>query len=373
MSTRFKIVLAIIVVAFITILIWFGKKNQKSVVEYETSQAFTTTIVLKTVATGKVIPIEEINIVPQVSGIIQRIYVEEGAMVQKGDLIASIKIVPNLQSLNAAQGRVISSKLQYDNAKVVYERQAKLYESNVISKEAFDTAKLNSDRANQDLKNAKSDLEIIKEGSTKAMKRASNTNITAQISGTVLEIPIKVGSQVIESSTFNAGTTIATLADMDRMYFEGKVDESEVGKLKNGTELEVSIGAIEKQKFSAILNFIAPKGNEENGAVQFKIKANIELKDDVFIRAGYSANAEIVLEERKDIMAIKESLLRFDKKTDMPYVDIEISEGEYEKKEIELGISDGINVEVLSGITAEDKIKIWNKTSKEDYEDEDED
>ena len=184
------------------------------------------------------------------------------------------------------------------------------------------------------------------------------------MSGTILEIPVKEGDQVIQSNNFNAGTTIASIADMNKMIFEGKVDESEVGKLLKGSDIEVSIGAIEGKKFPAKLNFIAPKGTEEAGAVQFKIKADVSLDDKYFIRAGYSANADIVLEKKDSVLAIKEALLKFDKKTEKPYVEVKTGEGSYEKKTIKLGTSDGVNVQILEGVTKDDEIKIWNKVSK---------
>ncbi|MCK4562767.1 MAG: HlyD family efflux transporter periplasmic adaptor subunit, partial [Flavobacteriaceae bacterium] len=183
-------------------------------------------------------------------------------------------------------------------------------------------------------------------------------------SGMILEIPVKEGYQVIQSNNFNAGTTIASIADMSKMIFEGKVDESEVGKLKVGIDIEVGLGAIEDKKFPAKLTFIAPKGTEESGAVQFKIKADVTLDEAYFVRAGYSANADIVLEQKDSVLSIKEALLQFDKKTEKPYVEVKIGDQEFERKDIKLGISDGINVEIDSGLTADDEIKIWNKTSK---------
>ena len=187
---------------------------------------------------------------------------------------------------------------------------------------------------------------------------------------TIVDVPVKEGNQVIESNTFNAGTTIATIADMTKMIFEGKVDEAEVGKIKNGTVLEVSLGAIEKKKYPAKLNFIAPKGTEENGAVQFKIKGDVTLDDEFFVRAGYSANADIVLEKKDSVLSIKEALLQFDKKTELPYVEIKTGDQQFERRDVELGISDGINVEILSGVTINDEIKIWNKTSKKEEDEE---
>ncbi|MFD0762023.1 efflux RND transporter periplasmic adaptor subunit [Lutibacter aestuarii] len=357
-----------IAVALIAVLLWFGAKNSKSPIQYETEKAFKTNIVKKTVATGKVVPLEEAEIKPKVSGIIEEIFVEEGAQVEVGDLIATIRVVPNVQSLNSAQGNVKNAQLRFDNSKTLYDRNKKLFEKGVISEQEFETAELNYNSALQDLRNAQDNLQIIKKGSAAGMGKTANTFVKAEISGTILEIPVRKGNQVIESNTFNAGTTIATIADMTKMIFEGKVDEAEVGKIKNGTVLEVSLGAIEKKKYPAKLNFIAPKGTEENGAVQFKIKGDVTLDDEFFVRAGYSANADIVLDKKDSVLSIKEALLQFDKKTETPYVEVKVGDQEFERRDVELGISDGINVEILSGVTLDDDIKIWNKTSKKEEE-----
>lgn len=367
MSKRAKIILAIVAVLFVGVLIWLGKKNQKSIVTYETEKPFKATIVKKAVATGKVIPLEEVEIKPQISGIIDKVYLEEGAIVRAGDLIATVRVVPNIQSLNTANGQVKNAQLAHDNAKIQYERNKKLFDKGVIARQAFETSELNFNNAKQRLKNAKSDLDIIKKGTTAGLGKTANTNIRATASGMIVEIPVKKGYQVIQSNNFNAGTTIATIADMTKMIFEGKVDESEVGKLVRGSKIDVSLGAIDGKKFPAKLNFIAPKGTEENGAVQFKIKADVTLDDQYFVRAGYSANADIVLEKKDSVLSIKESLLRFDKKTEEPYVEVKTGEeGKFEKRTVKLGTSDGVNVEVLDGVKSEDEIKIWNKASKDD-------
>jgi HlyD family secretion protein len=362
------IIFGSIAVALIAILAWFGAKNSKSPIQYETEKPFVTNIVKKTVATGKVIPLEEAEIKPKVSGIIEEIFVEEGAKVKVGDLIATIRVVPNVQSLNSAQGSVKTAQLRFENSQTLYNRNKSLFEKGVIPRQEFETAELNFESAKQDLSNAQNNLDIIKKGSAAGMGKTANTFVVAEISGTILEIPVRKGTQVIESNTFNAGTTIATIADMTKMIFEGKVDEAEVGKIKNGTVLEVSLGAIEKKKYPAKLNFIAPKGTEENGAVQFKIKGDVTLDDEFYVRAGYSANADIVLDQKDSILSIKEALLQFDKKTEMPYVEVKVGDQDFERHDVELGISDGINVEIISGVTADDEIKIWNKTSKKEDE-----
>ncbi|WP_299104815.1 efflux RND transporter periplasmic adaptor subunit [uncultured Tenacibaculum sp.] len=364
MSKRAKIILGVVLLLFVIILIWLGKKNQKSVITYETEKPFKTTIVKKAVATGKVIPLEEVEIKPQISGIIDKVYLEEGAIVKAGDLIATVRVVPNEQSLQSAKGRINSVQIQLNNAKTQYERNKALFDKGVISSQQFEASELSFNQAKNDLRNAQNDYQIIRKGS--AGSAGANTNIRATTSGMIVEIPVKKGYQVIQSNNFNAGTTIATIADMTKMIFEGKVDESEVGKLVRGSNIDVSLGAIENKKFPAILNFIAPKGTEENGAVQFKIKADVTLDDQYFVRAGYSANADIVLDKKDSILSIKESLLRFDKKTEEPYVEVKTGEDSFEKKTLKLGISDGVNVEVLDGVGVDEEIKIWNKASKDD-------
>ena len=340
---------------------YFIKTNNKSVIEYDTESTTITNIEKKTVVTGKVIPEDEVEIKPQIQGIIERLFVEEGDLVQTGDLLAKIKVVPNEQNLNSARGRLQNSKIVLNNAKIEFDRNRDLFEKGIISRQQFQNVELQYNQALQSVSNAESDLEIIRSGSAGGAASA-NTNIRATVPGTILEIPVEEGFQVIASNSFNAGTTIATIADMKKMIFEGKVDEAEVGKLRVGMPLEVNLGAIEDQSLDAELKFIAPKGNEEQGAVQFIIEADLFLDDSIFIRAGYSANASLVLERKDSIMAISEALLQFDRETEKPYVQVLIGEQEFERRDVEIGISDGVNVEVLSGITMEDKIKVWNKT-----------
>lgn len=340
---------------------YFIKTNNKSAIEYETETAIITSIERKTVVTGKVIPEDEVEIKPQIQGIIETLFVEEGDLVNTGDLLARIKVVPNEQNLYAAQGRLANSKLVLKNAKIDYDRSKDLFSKGIISKQEFENSELRYSQSKQDIANATSDLQIIRSGSAGGAASA-NTNIRATVPGTILEIPVEEGFQVIASNSFNAGTTIATIADLNKMIFEGKVDEAEVGKLKVGMPLEVNLGAIEDQSLEAKLKFIAPKGNEEQGAVQFIIEADLFLNDSIFIRAGYSANASLVLERKDSIMAIPESLLQFDRETEKPYVEISLGEQTFEKRDIEIGISDGVNVEIISGLTKEDLIKVWNKT-----------
>ncbi|WP_299164284.1 efflux RND transporter periplasmic adaptor subunit [uncultured Eudoraea sp.] len=340
---------------------FFIKSNSKSAITYETKKPFISNIEKKTVATGKVIPEDEIEIKPQISGIIETIYLEEGAQVKAGDLIAVIKVVPNEQSLNQARGRVRNAEIALNNTEIEYKRNKALFDKGVISSQDFNALQLQYDQAVQELDNARADYQIIRRGSAGGSSSA-NTNIRATVAGTLLEIPVREGDQVIQSNNFNDGTTIATIADLGKMIFEGKVDEGEVGKLEIGMPLEISLGAIDDQKFEAKLKFIAPKGIEESGAVQFKIEGDVVVEGDFMIRAGYSANASLVLEKKDSVMVIPEALLQFDKETDEPYVEIAVGDQKFERKNVEIGISDGVNVEIISGLTEEDEVKVWNKT-----------
>ena len=348
---------------------YFAKTNSKSAITYKTETLFKTTIEKETVITGKVIPEDEVEVKPQIGGIIDRIFVEEGDQVTTGDLIARIKVVPNEQNLNAAQGRVKKAQISFATRKKDFDRNKSLYEKGIISNADFIANELLFNQAKQDVLNAESDLKIIKEGSIGG-SNAANTDIRATVPGTVLEIPVKEGDQVIESNSFNAGTTIAAIADLGKMIFEGKVDEAEVASLRVGTPLKVSLGAIEDQELDATLQFIAPKGSEEQGAVQFKIEADMVLNDSIFVRAGYSANASIVLDRKEDAFALREALVQFDRKTQDPFVEVMTGDQKFERRDVKLGISDGVNVEILKGVSEEDQVKVWNRTEERDEDNE---
>jgi len=352
------ILITIIIAAFGGLaytLSYLYKKNEQKPVIYSTEQAFKTTIINKTVATGSIVPRKEIEIKPQVSGIIEKLYVEAGDVIEKGQLIAKIKIIPNMVNLRNAESRVDRAKIALEDTKLDYDRQKKLFEDGVIAEADFQKFTVAKNRSEEELKSANDNLELIKEGVIKSAGTASNTLIKSTVNGMVLDVPVKEGNSVIESNTFNAGTTISVVADMSSMVFEGKIDESEVGKLKIGMALVLSVGAIENQKFDANLEYISPKGIEEAGAIQFEIKADVKLKDSTFIRAGYSANGDIVLGKREDVLAIREGLLQF--ASDSVYVEVETGEQEFDKVIVETGLSDGINIEILSGINANTLIK----------------
>lgn len=356
-----NLAIGLLILGAVFATLYFIKTNSKPLVEYKTQSPKTQNIEKKTVVTGTVIPEDEVEIKPQISGIIEKLFVEEGDLVTNGDLLAKVKVVPNEQSLNTAKGRLSNTLILLKNAEVEFNRNQSLFDKEIISQQQFDNVKLSFDQAKQNVINARTDLQIIKLGSAGGSSIA-NTNIRATVAGTILEIPVKEGDQVIESNTFNAGTTIATIADLNKMIFEGKVDEADVAKLIIGMPLKVSLGAVQDKEFDAQLKFIAPKGNEEQGTVQFKIEGDVYLDNSVFIRAGYSANASLVLEKKDSVMCISEALLQFDKITNDPYVEIKNDKGKFERKNIDLGISDGINVEVVKGLSKEDQIKVWNKT-----------
>ena len=340
---------------------YYIKTNSRSAITYETEQLKYKTIEDKIVATGSVVPEDEVNIVPQISGIIQEIFVDEGDQVKAGDLLAKIKVIPNEQTLNSAEGRVKTTQIILQNSEKEYNRNKKLFEKGIISEQDFNSIELRYNQDKQSLENAKSDLQIIRLGSIGG-SALTNTNVRSTISGTILQVPVKEGDQAIEANTFNPGTTIATVADLNKMIFEGRVDEGEVSKLKTGLPLKIEIGAIEDKVYDAKLTLIAPKGIEVAGAIQFQIEGEVYLDDEYIIRAGYSANASIVTQTKENVLAIDEYLLQFDNKTKEAFVEIEISDQNFEKRQIEVGISDGVFAEVLSGVTINDKIKVWNKT-----------
>jgi HlyD family secretion protein len=355
------IILLLIVVLFGGSLYYLYQKNQESPEVFKTDEPTTQTIVKKTMATGTLIPREEVEVKPNISGVVDKLFVKPGDNVEIGDMIAQLKVVPNITNLNSAKNQVRQSKINLNNEKKIFNRQKELYERGVISENDFDLAKNSYDNALQTVKAAEENLEIIETGTTQDAGNAATTEIKARISGMILDVPIEIGNQVIEANNFNEGTTIAIIAKTDDMIFKGKVDESEVGKVKEGLPLEITVGAIEDKTFDATLDYISPKGTEENGAVQFDIEGSLKRNDSIFIRAGLSANASIILERSKDVLAISEALVQFEKETNEPFVEVEVGDQQFEKRKVELGLSDGINVEVKSGVKEGDKIKVWNR------------
>ncbi|MDX1767439.1 efflux RND transporter periplasmic adaptor subunit [Arenibacter troitsensis] len=355
------IILIFIVFSCAGALYYLYKKNAEDPVVYATEKPSTQTIIKKTVATGSILPLEEVLIKPNISGVIEEVFVEGGDYVQSGDLIAKIKVVPNLSSLNEAKNTIEEAKISLDDQKRNLERQRTLFDKGVISRVDLEKAEVAYDQAKQSYVAANKRFDIVKTGTTKGYGNEANTLIRATVSGMVLEVPVEVGNQVIESNNFNEGTTIAAIADVDKMIFEGKVDESEVGKIKENLPLEITVGAIENTVFDAVLDYIAPKGKVENGAIQFEIKGTLKKRDSVFIRAGLSANASIILAKADSVLAVKEALIQFDPDTKKPFVEIATGSQKFERREIQLGVSDGIYIQILQGIKPDDEIKVWNE------------
>lgn len=355
------ITLVFITVTFAGAMYYLYSKNQEDPVVYNTEKPSKQSIVKKTVATGSILPMEEVLIKPNISGVIDEIYVEAGDLVKANDLIAKIKVIPNLSSLNQARNAIDQAKITLDDEKRKYDRQKSLFEKGVISKQDLERFEVTFKQAEQAYEAARQNYDIVKTGSTKGLGSSANTLIRSTVPGMILELPVEVGNQVIQSNNFNEGTTIAALADVNRMIFEGKVDESEVGKIKEGYPLEITVGAIENATFDAVLDYIAPKGKLENGAIQFEIKGTLQKQDSTFIRAGLSANASIILARADSVLTIKEALVQFDDESKSPYVEVKTGEREFERRDITLGISDGIQVEVKEGLNEDDEIKIWNK------------
>lgn len=407
-----KIFLGVGLTLFVLFSFWmfsyFYSQGKGANIEYKTTQASVMDIIQKTVATGSVKPRKEILIKPQISGIIDELFVEAGEIVKKGDVIARIKLVPSPTTLNQAKSNVDLAQLRYqdalreldrqrkvnkegvdtEQAKVNFEnaskqekRQKQLLDEGVISQQEYerfkqelelaknvlDNSKINSennlksfevnvDIRRQELDAAISNLQLMQEGVASKSGQVSNV-VKATVAGMVLDVPIEVGSSVIERNNFNEGTTIAEVADMTQLIFEGMVDESDVGKLKEGMPLLLTIGALDNLQFDAILEYIAPKGLVEAGAVKFEVRAAIKPKEGIFLRAGYSSNADIILARKDKVLSIQERDLVFDEKGNA-FVEIEKSKGQFEKKSVKTGLSDGINIQVLEGVTVEDKIKI---------------
>lgn len=356
MKKIFKTILLVLVaVVFVGTIVFLYIKSKPKKEVFETQTPLVTNIVKKTIATGTVVPRKEVEIKPMVSGIIAELYVVPGQKIKRGDLIAKIRIIPQMVELNNAENRVERAKTSLNEDKITFDRQKSLYEQKVISEVEYRQALLAYQNSKTEMATAEDNLQLIKEGVTKRTGSVTNTLIRSTIDGMILDVPVKEGNSVIEANNFNAGTTIAFVADMGEMIFQGKVDETEVGRLKKGMPLILTIGAIDKATFDAKLEYVAPKGQLENGAIQFEVKAKIALKDSFFVRAGYSANADIVLEKRDSVLTVPEALLQF--QHDTAFVEVETKPQVFEKRFLKTGISDGLNIEILSGVTKADKLK----------------
>lgn len=363
-----KVFLFLFLAAFVAGTVWliyyFINKSSTPTVIYKTETPFNATIVKKTVATGSILPKREVTVKPQVSGIVETLYVEAGQIIKAGQLIAKVRVVQNLsgknndlRTINEGERVVQTARVSFENAQIEKERQEKLLSQKAISQQEYQRALTEFNLRKEELSRAERGLDISLQNVLQNSGRISN-EIFSTVDGMILDVPVKVGSSVIERNNFNEGTTIAIVADMNSLIFEGKVDESEVGKIKEGMDLNLTIGAIPDKVFKAKLEFISPKGVTEEGAIKFQIKAKVLLSEGDFIRAGYSANADIVLDKKDSVLAIKESMLQFGKK-DSVYVEVETSKPQvFEKRLIKTGISDGINIQILSGVEKNNKIKV---------------
>ncbi|NMH27119.1 efflux RND transporter periplasmic adaptor subunit [Flavobacterium silvaticum] len=355
------VVLVFIALVFCGSLYYLYAKNKQSPIVFETETPENRTIVKNTIATGNIVPDEEVLIKPNISGIIEKVFIKAGDHIKAGDPIAQIRVVANVSSLSSSQNQVTSAKIALDNEEKIYQRQKTLFDKGVISANDYQVSETAWKQAKQTYASARQGLDIVKTGTTAGLGNYANTMIRSTVNGMVLDVPVKVGNQVIESNNFNEGTTIATLADVGRMIFVGKVDESEVGRIHENLPVEITVGAIENKKFDAVLNYIAPKGKTENGAIQFEIKGALKNRDTTFIRAGLSANASIILDKAENVLSIKEALVQFDPKTQKPFAEIMTGDQKFERRELELGVSDGIYVQIKNGVKAGEKIKVWNQ------------
>ena len=366
MKKFLKITLLVLLAAgIIGTFVFLWMKSKPKVVVYETVTAEVADLQKTTVATGKVEPRDEILIKPQISGIIDEVYKEAGQSIRKGEVIAKVKVIPELGQVNSAESRVRLAEINEKQAQTDFDRIEKLFKDKLISREDFEKSEVALKQSHVEVQTAKDALEIIKEGITKNSASLSSTLIRSTIDGLILDVPVKAGNSVIMSNTFNDGTTIATVANMNDLIFKGKIDETEVGRIHEGMPVKLTIGALQNLTFDATLEYISPKGVEENGANQFEIKAEVSVPDSVQIRSGYSANAEIVLQRAQQALAVPESVIEFSGDSTFVYIMTDsIPEQKFQRKSVIAGMSDGIKIEIKSGVTAKDKIRGAEKKDK---------
>ena len=366
MKKYLKMTLLVVVAAiFIGTFIFLYQKSKPKTTVYETVTPEIADLEKTTVATGKVEPRDEVLIKPQISGIISEVYKEAGQTIKQGEVIAKVKVIPELGQLNSAESRVRVAEISTAQAETDHERIKKLYNDKLISREDYEKSEVEIKKAREELQTAKDALEIIKEGITKNSASFSSTLIRSTIDGLILDVPIKVGNSVIMSNTFNDGTTIATVANMNDLIFKGKIDETEVGRIHEGMPVKLTIGALQNLTFDAELEYISPKGVEENGANQFEIKAAVHAPDSVQIRSGYSANAEIVLQRAQKVLAVPEGIIEFSGDSTFVWVMTDsIPEQKFERRQIKTGMSDGIKLEIKEGLTGKEKVRASEKKDK---------
>lgn len=354
-----KLIIAVIVtLIFIGTFVFLYQKSQPEPVVYNEFTTKMGDVSKTTLITGKIEPRNEVNVKPQISGIITDIYKEAGDVVKAGEVIAKVKVIPDMSQLSSAESRVRLAEINAKQAQVDYDRDKVLFDKHLITAESFDKVSQTLHQAQEEVKAATDALEVVRDGVSKSNASASSTLIRSTISGVILDIPVKVGNTVILSNTFNDGTTIATLANMKDLIFRGNIDETEVGQLSIGVPMKITIGALQDVKLSASLEYISPKAVENNGANQFEIKAAIDVKGAKDLRSGYSANAEIVLQTAKNVLTIPESAVEFS--GDSTFVYLVKGKGEqktYERHPVTIGISDGVNIEIKKGLSQKDIVR----------------
>lgn len=369
------IIAAIVALIFIGTFVFLWQKSQPKPVVYNEFTPTTADIVKTTIITGKIEPRNEVNVKPQISGIITELLKEAGDYVSAGEVIAKVKVIPDMSQLSSAEMRVRLAVINLKQAQTDFDREKNLYDQKLVSADEYDKAKLALSQAKQEKLAADDALAVVRDGVSKSNAKASSTLVRSTVSGVILDIPVKVGNSVILSNTFNDGTTIASVANMNDLIFRGNIDETEVGSLVAGMPMQITIGAMQNLQFDATLEYISPKAVESNGANQFELKAAVLQRQIANgqkapqplgegrtgasqIRSGYSANANIVLAEVKQALTIPESAIEFSEgKTFVYVIKGDGDKKEYERRSVKTGLSDGIRIEIVSGITKKDRVR----------------
>ena len=349
------IITALIALFVIGTFVFLYRQSRPKEVHYQELEATVMDIQRTTVVTGKIIPRNEVNVKPQINGIIAEIYKKAGEQVQENEVIAKLKVIPDMNSLSSAQSRVRLSEINLKQAQTNYDREKALYDKQLVSADEFEKVLQALNQAKEERSAAQDALEVIRDGVSRSNATSSSTLVRSTITGLILDVPVKVGNSVIQANTMNDGTTVATVANMNDLIFDGNVDETEVGSLHEGLPVVITIGALQNYSFDATLEYISPKAVESNGANQFEIKAAVSVTSDQMIRSGYSANAEFVLEEAKGVLSLPESALEFD--GDDTYVQVLNADGSTTRTKVETGLSDGVNIEIKSGVTEGTKVR----------------
>ena len=352
------IMAALIAVVFIGTVVFLYQKSQPKPVVYSEFTPKVTDISKVTVITGKIEPRDEVSVKPQISGIITHLYKQAGDMVSAGEVIAKVKVIPDMGQLSSAEARVRLAGINLKQAQVDFDREESLYRQRLVSEEEYDKQKQALSQAREEMAAAQDALEVVRDGVSKSNANASSTLIRSTISGLILDVPVKVGNTVVLSNTFNDGTTIATVANMNDLIFRGNIDETEVGRLVEGMPMKITVGALQDLRFDAVLEYVSPKAVENNGANQFEVKAAVTAVRDGKIRSGYSANAEIVLAKAENVLSVPESAIEFSGDSTFVYVVGGTGEQKtYRRTHVVTGLSDGVNIEIKSGITTKDKVR----------------